>query len=319
MEFLKDTDRYYSTRCNISNLIHDSEHGCSIVLIDNKKYHMYKKLPVDVSVNGDTPLKLKCFNTQEYDVSFHRDGSINLVMEIEFEHVHFYDYVKESAENFRNGFNYIMETYNDHIQEDIPEKYELSVQSLFDVLIKKQNFNKDLNQIVFMRPVLCDDKDTFYKNLREIFFLLLHNFNRHNEAKIITSSKDTGTCSVDHFSRRSAAPELRCSYNSYDSCVHRLQHRDINGNLLKSRPPVLCNYILEEFNTTYTDEANSILGFRCRFSMPNNPREVAPKSSLYAYELIYKRKSTIHRMCIPSGLLGDEWYKWFCTEVLNNK
>lgn len=305
MEFLNEpTLSETNKHCGMGHsVIHKSLNGCTMI----KGLHRFNKIDVDIDIDGMLLINNVDFNSKYY-YKFFRNGSVQFDTELGPSFKHICDYVSGSLNKFKEALTHIYMTYHSKIEPVMNGKH-LSVQSLFDCA-----FTGD-NRMIFLRPLKFSDDSTFYAHNREVFFKLLSCF--MNKNKIEGTSREGKACNAEFFTgARCQAPEFKCAYNSYDSCQHRYDNM-IEGKLIRHRPAVLCKYLIRAYVEEFHDSADQILGFKCKFAELDDEHPGYPSSAIYAYQHIYKRRSMIHRMCIPTRFISKMWYEYYQTEILD--
>lgn len=211
----------------------------------------------------------------------------------------------------------------------------------FDVFNDNANDNtSDTTSVFAVIPfrisTIITEPSVFFDRKRRVYMEFLRMYTKSDEcvnmyANSVLKIKDRLHCSPIFFTRsRNVPPEFNCCYGKMENCRHILDanlptssHIMTNPHLYdyslvgQQSPPVLCENVLKRlldlFDESYVAER---FGFQCLFRAADTLNEKETLSVgklppvLYAYNALYKRSTTIHRLCIPSSSITMETDEW---------
>lgn len=329
---------YKISLCPITNRIHTDEiiNGNDInkvanccILEENTtgiKWHAFMSLPISPMTNGESICQF--FEKDRYIIKHYVQHTDKIVLtKLANSNEAFYLRSLEDLTKTRHVLKYFISAQLNYYKTNIYEKikpYHMCAYQLFDIFNGEQDVNSNNIMSIFFRPIsIVVDPPIFYDQKRKAIFELIRLYANSNECtnnvlyNNMKNTKDRLYCSAMYFIQgRSIAPELSCSYTSMDSCQHIIEMDALTLNGL-SRPKNLCRHVLEKLISQKDDAlVSNMLDFKCIFRQMDEINEKLNNTStkrpsiLNAFNGIYGRKTTIHRVCLPTRLLTSAWNKW---------
>lgn len=306
--------------CNISNPFHKSVNGCSMLITSHGEVkHCFNKLNYSKNHNGTAICNLlETSNHVTAKVKLNEDRckvttlcttnfvGLEEILKTEKEFLIILDEIA------RNGDLVAGLVTNTLYTLYLKPKY------IFDVYFIRKGDTLEIN---YFRPVIYYEKmnRNYYAEYRECFFYFLEMFYKYSLSlrsdedeppKKMKTMKDATRCSAKTFTKR-PPPELKCPKYSDNICPHISENIGQGRVTVLKRPVFMCYRLLEQMINDHTEaEVNSFYNFRCYFCRTDlNRNDTFNLGS--NFNSIYKRCTTLHRLCLPKDFINDKWFAWF--------
>lgn len=315
MEFLythEDITGFILEPCKLDNAFHRSTLGCVVGAdLYGNLFHIFKHEEITLSITSNTLYEYIDFCLDYVKEKFYDSSGYRFLTPIKR---NMYS-IQEIAQD-RQSLRAFLKTQNELYIHVIKSKLKLDMdpQQLYDIMSLD-------GAIRFYRPIrLMDSRSAFIAGQRHAFFEMLKLFANSEQCRIEYADKkhtikEKNTCSAGFFVRRHAPFELKCEYTSERDCLH-ISENSWAGKVVLAKPAKLCKYLLQKMIDDYNENSvNQVLDFSCCM-VGNGGGEGSGRESLdvplvFAFNFLFRRTSHIHRLCLPTYILNENWYAWF--------
>lgn len=317
MEFLythEDIVGFILEPCKLDNAFHRSTLGCVIGSdLEGNLFHIFKHEDITLSVTSNTLYDYIDFCLDYVKEKFYDSSGYRFLTPIKRNMDSIQEIVKD-REVLRGFLKAQNELYIHVIKPKL--KLDMDPQQLYDIMSLD-------GAIRFYRPIrLTDNRSAFIAGQRQAFFEMLKLFSFSEQCRKAYMEKkhtvkEKNICSAGFFVRRHAPYELRCEYTSERDCLH-ISENTWAGKVILAKPQKLCRFLLQRMIDDYDENSvNQVLGFSCCMvghdgcggSSADVQRIDVPL--VFAFNFLFRRTSHIHRLCLPTYILNENWYAWF--------